>query len=150
MYTYVCPIFVLLPTFLFVRALFRKTASTRTHDSRPETMVEVSVRSMHSGERDTRLKLFRREWIRRFPCFRFERISFVITNRKNVVRFLHTRYTTDNRRSHRSNAAAHSPCVCDTPICAVLRSLVVIGGACCPYFTVCLSRYHIEGFPVKF
>ena len=37
-----------------------------------------------------------------------------------------TRYTTDNmHRSHRSNAAAHTPCVCDTPMCAVLLWMIV-------------------------
>ena len=37
-----------------------------------------------------------------------------------------TRYTTDSmHRFHRSNAAAHTPCVCDTPMCAVLLWLVV-------------------------
>ena len=33
----------------------------------------------------------------------------------------YTRYTTDNmHKSHRSNAADHTPCVCGTSICAVL------------------------------
>ena len=41
----------------------------------------------------------------------------------------YTRYTTDDmHRSHRSNAAAHTPCVCDTPIRAVLLWLVVFVG----------------------
>ena len=49
-------------------------------------------------------------------------------------------HTTDNmRRSHRYNAAAHTPCVCDTPICAVLLWLVVFIGACRPYSAVCLT-----------
>ena len=55
----------------------------------------------------------------------------------------HQVYITDNRRSHRSNAAAHLPCVCHTPICAVLPWVVVFVGACRPYFTICLSKYHI-------
>ena len=37
------------PIFLFVRALFAKTVSTRTHEARPDTLVEVSARSVHSG-----------------------------------------------------------------------------------------------------
>ena len=38
----------------------------------------------------------------------------------------YTRYTTDDmRRSHRSDAAAHTPCVCETPMCAVLLWRVV-------------------------
>ena len=46
-YTYVCQFFVLLPTFLFVRALFGKTPSTRTRETRLDTLVEVSTRSVH-------------------------------------------------------------------------------------------------------
>ena len=42
------------------------------------------------------------------------------------------------QRTQRYNAAAHkhqqaTPCVCDTPICAVLLLLVVCLGACGPY-----------------
>ena len=52
MYAYdVCQIFLLLPTFLFVRALFGQTPSTRTHEARSDTLVEVSARSVHSGAR---------------------------------------------------------------------------------------------------
>ena len=58
MYTYVCEIFPLLPTFLFVRALFGKAASSRTHEARPDTLVEVSVPSVHSGARGGRSMLF--------------------------------------------------------------------------------------------
>ena len=54
MYTYVCQIFALLPTFLFVRALFGETLSTRTHEARPDTLVEVSAPSVHSGARGGR------------------------------------------------------------------------------------------------
>ena len=60
MYAYVCQKFVLWPTFLFVRALFGKTVSTRTHEARPDTLVVVSARSVHSGARDRRF-FFRRE-----------------------------------------------------------------------------------------
>ena len=37
-------------------------------------------------------------------------------------------YQTNMHRFHRSNAAAHTPCVCDTPMCAVLLWLVVFVG----------------------
>ena len=41
----------------------------------------------------------------------------------------YTGYITDNMyRPHCSNAAAHTPCVCDTPMCAVLLGLVVFVG----------------------
>ena len=58
MYKYVCHIFALLPTFHFVRALFGKTPSTRTREARPDTLVEVSARSVHSGARGGRSKFF--------------------------------------------------------------------------------------------
>ena len=80
MNTYVCQFFVLLPTFFFVRALFGKPASTRAHEARPDTLVQVSARSVHSGARGRRSKFFfRREWIRRFPLFQHERPYFVRT-----------------------------------------------------------------------
>ena len=56
MYTYVCPFFVLLPIFLFVRALYGNTASIRTQEARPDTLVEVSARSVHPGGRGRRSK----------------------------------------------------------------------------------------------
>ena len=51
----------------------------------------------------------------------------------------HTMYTTDNMHSsHRSNAAAYTPCMCDTPKCAVFLWLVVVlVGAYRLYSTVC-------------
>ena len=56
----------------------------------------------------------------------------------------YTRYTTDNmHRSHRSNAAAHTPCVFDTPIRAVLLWLVVFVGTLRPHFIVS----HIFFYP---
>ena len=58
MNTYVCRFFVLLPTFLFARALFGKTLGTRTHEARPDTLAEVWARSVHSGARDGRSKFF--------------------------------------------------------------------------------------------
>ena len=48
----------LLPTFLFLRALFGKTLPTRTHETRPETAVEVSAPSVHSGARGGRSNVF--------------------------------------------------------------------------------------------
>ena len=48
MCTYVCQIFVLWPIFLFVRALFGKTPSTRAYEARPDTSVEVSARSVQT------------------------------------------------------------------------------------------------------
>ena len=51
MYTYVCQILALPPTFLFGRALFGKTPSTRTHEARPDTSVEVSAPSVRTPER---------------------------------------------------------------------------------------------------
>ena len=89
LYTYVCQFFALLPTFLFVKALFGKTPSTRIREARPDTLAEVSARSAHSGARGGRSKFFpRREWIRRFPWFRCERPYFVRTYRQHVVCFL--------------------------------------------------------------
>ena len=132
MCTYVRQFFVFLPTFLFVRALFGKTVSTRTHEARLDTMVEVSARSVHSGARDGRSKFyFRREWISwRFPWFQFERPRFVRRHRSdnNVVSFplmscehttaaeeirIYTRHTADiMHRSHRYNVVAHTPQYC--------------------------------------
>ena len=56
--TYVCHFFALLPTFLFVRALFGKTPSSRTDEARADTLVEVSALSVHSGARGGRSKFF--------------------------------------------------------------------------------------------
>ena len=88
---------VSLPIILCVVPLFVDTASARTHEARPGTLVEVLARSVYSGARDRRSKVFyfRREWIRRFPWFRCERHYFVRTYRYIVVCFLHTRNTTD-------------------------------------------------------
>ena len=64
---------------------------------------------------------------------------------KHTVR-TYTRYTTDNmHKSHRYNAAAYTPCVCDTPIYmrSISLRLVVFIGACRPYSTVCLTRDKI-------
>ena len=58
MNTFVCQSLVILPTFFFVRALFGKTASTRTQEARPDTLVGVSARSVHSGARDRRSNCF--------------------------------------------------------------------------------------------
>ena len=59
MYTYVCQIFVLfLPTFLFVQSTFRQTPNARAHEVRPDTLAEVSARSVHSGARGGRSKVF--------------------------------------------------------------------------------------------
>ena len=38
-----------------------------TKEGRPETVVVVWARSVHSGERGRRSSFFRREWVRRFP-----------------------------------------------------------------------------------
>ena len=57
-YVYVCQIFALLPTFLFVRALFGETPSTRTHEARRDTLVKVSAPSVYSGARGGRSKFF--------------------------------------------------------------------------------------------
>ena len=82
MYTCVRQIFALLPTFLFARALLGKTTSTRTHEARPDTLVEVWAPSVHSGARGGRSKVFfRREWIRRLAWFQYERPYFVRTYR---------------------------------------------------------------------
>ena len=60
----------------------------------------------------------------------------------------YTRYTTDNmHESHRHNAAAHTLCVGDPPICAVLLRLLVFIGACRPYITVCYTMYQIFSDP---
>ena len=59
---------------LRIRALFGKTPSTRTREARPDTLVKVSARSVLSGARGGRSKFFSRwEWIRRSPCFQYER-----------------------------------------------------------------------------
>ena len=52
----------------------------------------------------------------------------------------YTRQTTDNtHRAQCYSAAAHTPSVRDTPICAVLLWLVAFVGACGPYSTIYLS-----------
>ena len=80
--TYVCQFFALFPTFFFVQALFVKAPSNQTREARPDTFVEVSARSVHSGARGGRSILFsRREWTRRSPWFRSERHYFVRTYR---------------------------------------------------------------------
>ena len=43
---------------LFVRVLFGKTLSARTHETRPDTLVEVSERPVYSGARGGRAKFF--------------------------------------------------------------------------------------------
>ena len=48
---------MLSPTFLFARALFGKTPSSRTDEAR-DTLVEVSALSVHSGARGGRSKFF--------------------------------------------------------------------------------------------
>ena len=58
MYTYVCQIFVLLPTFLFIHNTFRQNTGCRAHQARPDTLVQVSARSVHSGARGRRSKFF--------------------------------------------------------------------------------------------
>ena len=69
-----------LRTFLFVRALFGKTTTTRTRQARPDTLAEVSARSVHSGALGGRSKFFpRREWIRRFPWLQYERRYLIRT-----------------------------------------------------------------------
>ena len=50
--------FALLPTLLFVRALSGKTVSTRTHEARADTLVEVSAPSVLSWARGGRSKFF--------------------------------------------------------------------------------------------
>ena len=57
-YIYVCPFFVLLTTFPFVRALFGETVSTRTRKTGPDTLVEVSARSVHFEARGGRSIFF--------------------------------------------------------------------------------------------
>ena len=47
--------------------------NARAHDPRPDTLVQVSARSIHSGARGRRsIFVFRREWIRLFPWLRYE------------------------------------------------------------------------------
>ena len=59
----------------------------------------------------------------------------------------YTRYTADKmHKSNRYNVAAHTPCVCNTPISEVLLWLVVFIEACCPYSIVCLTRYQIFSY----
>ena len=40
------------------RALFGKTGGTRIHEARPDTLVQVSARSVHSGARDGHSEFF--------------------------------------------------------------------------------------------
>ena len=127
MCTYLLSIFRTFANFSLRTSTFRqigKTLSTRTPEARADTMVEVSARSVHSGARGRRSKFFfRREWIRRFPWFRYESPYFVRTYRyNNAVCFFawalmsyertvrtYTGHATDNmHRSHRCNGAAHT------------------------------------------
>ena len=144
MYTYVCQIFVLLPTFLFVRALFGKTASTRTHEARPDTLVEVSARSVHSGARDRRSKFF-------FPAGVDKTISLV-----SIREALFRTYVSVNCRlfsSHQvHNRQSQIPSFqrCRPLTVRVrhthMRNITVarcVSRSLRPSFTICLSRYHI-------
>ena len=128
--------FRLFRTYLFVRALFGQNAKYSTREARPDTSVEVRARSVPSGARGGRSRfLFRREWIRRFPWFQYERPYFVRTytyRYNNVVSFLlmscehtsvvirtFTRHTSDSmHRSHRYNAVAHTPQYCCGWLCS--------------------------------
>ena len=63
------------------------------------------------------------------------------------VCFPHTRCATDSHRSHRSNAATHTPCVCDTSFSAVLLLwLDVFVGSCRSYFIICCLTGHHNFF----
>ena len=54
----ICDYFVLFRTFHFVRAFFEKTLMTPTREARPDTVVEVLARPMHSGTRGGRSVFF--------------------------------------------------------------------------------------------
>ena len=53
-----CHFFVRVRTYLFVRALLVKTLRRSTREGRPDTLVEVWARSVHSGARCRRSKFF--------------------------------------------------------------------------------------------
>ena len=58
LYSYNCHFFVCFRTYLFVRVLFGKMLRRSTHEGRPDSVVEVWARSVHSGARGRRSKLF--------------------------------------------------------------------------------------------
>ena len=65
----------------------------------------------------------------------------------------YTRYIADNMHiSHRSNAAAHTPCACDTPMCVVLLWLVEFVGVFhrLPDFYACVCTQADVYIPVHF
>ena len=147
--------------YLFVRGLFSKMPSTRAHEARPDTLVDVSARSLPSRTRGRRsTSYFRRQWIGRNSCGFSTKglILYLHIGKSNLLSPLGSRelcavrcahssdiyqapgYTTGNmHRFHRTNAAAHTPGVRDTPMCAVLLWLVVFVVAFhCPL--VCFSH----------
>ena len=150
MYTYVCcQIFVLLATSLSVRSLFGETPRTGTHEARPDTLVQVSARSACTLERVTGARSFfsRRKWIRRFPWFLYERHYFVPGTYVSVNCRL-----SSSHQVHNSGPQIPSFQRCRPPAVRVRHthiyakyyccgSLLYVG-ACRPYFTICLTRYH--------
>ena len=153
MYTYVCQSFLLLLTFLFLRALFGKTPRTRAHEARPDLLVDVSARSVY---------IFWSAWqaLRVFfsggsggdDLLGFSTRGLILYVRVGKLLSrglgLFSSHQVRNKYIYKSrffNAAchtpfAHSPCVCDAPICAVLLWLVVFVGDCRTYFTICLDQ----------
>ena len=85
-------------------------AKLSTRKVRPDTSVEIRARPVQSGARGKRSKFFiRREWIRRFPWFQYERPDFVSSTGKMLGGFptvgshehkaqTYTRYQVDSRQ----------------------------------------------------
>ena len=135
--------------FLLARELFGKTPSP-AREARPETLVKVSARSVPSGARGRCSFFFSPGWSgsddflgSRGRCLpptylhppAKSRHSFLpFHERTSAQTCITSSTTTDGRqRTQRYNAAAHkhqqtTPCVCDSPICAVrLRLRVFVG-----------------------
>ena len=144
MYMYNCDFFVCFRAYLFVWALLAKILKLRRYGKPVRTRWSRFELDPSTVARVTCSQSFfsRREWVRRFPGFVCMRpILYVLTGKKlsllpSLASTQQPRtYTTGRlqnmQRTRRYHAAAHNhqqatPCVCDTPICAVLLWLQVV------------------------
>ena len=136
LYKYNCRFFVCFRTYLFVRALFGKMLRRSTQEGRPDAVVEVWARSVHSGPRGRRLKFFSGgSGYDDFPGFLHETFFFFIrtydswcflhgTQRQTTFRTLCTRSTDDRRRQQQQwcRACFNQPVTMlhDVPYCSQL------------------------------
>ena len=138
--TYTCEIFVCFRNYLFVRALLAKTLKLRRHR---KAVRNLSSRFEHDPSTVARVagaqSFFFSGVDKAISRVSLYEANFVRTYRKNCVYFCCPLLTSTQPRTYTTgrqqnmqrarcyNAAAHkqqtTPCVCDKPICAVLRWL---------------------------